>query len=417
MTWKDICAFGLFFLFVYVLDLYCYMETYRKQFHSLPTVEHRKGMSFFEDMTFSYSEALRRVSFSDRSITLIYVDNAYLDMALNLYEFSILRLRLNNTLFIAPSRTTCWQLISFGAHCYAYTNITQAGSLHAQAFVYGSRGFWEKVGARVRFLYEALVLNYTVFHIDADVLLFKNPWLEFSCSSCDLEMMSEALPNNSGNVGTVLIRPTIPSLRLLKILFEILKRDPLTKLQRVFNALLAADRRVKYRYLNPKTFLCGKEYFGSERVIYPFGKQCLGCVLVHNNFIYTKEAKVYRFRENLLWIYDEDGYYSSLKVRHCKVQYHYRDVIMSAMASKITSLTIVCSTVYSGVDQRKHQSSASLAFVWGIHRSPVTSPHKWTVTRKMFPFDDVIMIYTAILTHLPLVPHICLSALGQHWFK
>ena len=46
---------------------------------------------------------------------------------------------------------------------------------------------------------------------------------------------------------------------------------------------------------------------------------------------------------------------------------------------------------YSDADQWKHQSSASLAFVRGIHRWPVNSPHKWPVTRKMFPFDDVIM--------------------------
>ena len=71
---------------------------------------------------------------------------------------------------------------------------------------------------------------------------------------------------------------------------------------------------------------------------------------------------------------------------------HYTDVIMGAIASQITSLTIVYSTVYSGADQRKHQSSASLAFVRGIHRGAVNSPHKWPVTRKMFPFDDVIMI-------------------------
>ena len=70
---------------------------------------------------------------------------------------------------------------------------------------------------------------------------------------------------------------------------------------------------------------------------------------------------------------------------------HYDDVIMSTIASQITSLTIVYSTIYSGADQSKHQSSASLAFVWGIHRGPVNSPHKWPVTRKMFPFDDVIM--------------------------
>ena len=68
------------------------------------------------------------------------------------------------------------------------------------------------------------------------------------------------------------------------------------------------------------------------------------------------------------------------------------DVIMGAMASQITSLTIVYSTVYSGADQRKHQSSASLAFVRGIHRGPVNSPHKWPVMRKMFPFDEIIMI-------------------------
>ena len=68
---------------------------------------------------------------------------------------------------------------------------------------------------------------------------------------------------------------------------------------------------------------------------------------------------------------------------------YYNDVIMGAIASLITNITIVYSTVYSDADQRKHQSSAPLAFVWGIHRGPVNSPHKWPVTRKMFPFYDV----------------------------
>ena len=64
---------------------------------------------------------------------------------------------------------------------------------------------------------------------------------------------------------------------------------------------------------------------------------------------------------------------------------------MGAIASQITSLTIIYSTVYSDTDQRKYESSVSLAFVWRIHQGPVNSPHKWPVTRKMFPFDDVIM--------------------------
>ena len=63
---------------------------------------------------------------------------------------------------------------------------------------------------------------------------------------------------------------------------------------------------------------------------------------------------------------------------------HYSDVIMSVIGSQITSLTIVYSTAYSGIDQRKHQRSTSLAFVRGIHWWLVNSPHKGPVTWKMF---------------------------------
>ena len=73
------------------------------------------------------------------------------------------------------------------------------------------------------------------------------------------------------------------------------------------------------------------------------------------------------------------------------VQEHYCDVIMGRVASQITSLTIVYTIVYSDADHSKHQNSVSLVFVLRIHRGPVNSPHKWPVTRKMLPFDDVIM--------------------------
>ena len=65
---------------------------------------------------------------------------------------------------------------------------------------------------------------------------------------------------------------------------------------------------------------------------------------------------------------------------------------MSSMVSQIAGVSIVCSTVCSGADIRKYQSSASLAFVRGIHRWPVDSLHKGPVTRRKFPFDDVIIV-------------------------
>ena len=72
--------------------------------------------------------------------------------------------------------------------------------------------------------------------------------------------------------------------------------------------------------------------------------------------------------------------------------YHYNDGKMSPIASQTISLRIVYAIVYSGVE--KYQSSASLAFARGIHRSLVNSPHKGPVMRKMFPFDTVIMAST-----------------------
>ena len=94
--------------------------------------------------------------------------------------------------------------------------------------------------------------------------------------------------------------------------------------------------------------------------------------------------------------------YCEKQIAHWQVKIHYGDVIMGKIASQITSFTIVYSSVYSDADQRKHQSFTSLAFVRGIHRGPVNSPHKWPVTRKMFPFDDVIIR----TWHPPLIPRI-----------
>ena len=101
----------------------------------------------------------------------------------------------------------------------------------------------------------------------------------------------------------------------------------------------------------------------------------------------------YWFRYGSIFIFWCHGSLTwQLKMYGCLfISTHNSDVAMGAMVSHITSVSSAYSTVHSGVDQRKHQSIALLAFVRGIHRWPVNFPHKGQVTRKMFPFDDVIM--------------------------
>ena len=88
------------------------------------------------------------------------------------------------------------------------------------------------------------------------------------------------------------------------------------------------------------------------------------------------------FHENNVFIPHTDKHTRYWKI----VPTHYDDVIMSAIASQITSLTIVNSTVYPGADQRKHQSSASLAFVWGTHRNRWISHTKGQLRGKCLHF-------------------------------
>ena len=144
---------------------------------------------------------------------------------------------------------------------------------------------------------------------------------------------------------------------------------------------------------------------GADALAFPEHKQpihwlyyYLKCLIVYTNCIYQRNST-----QNVLPIHWKMCLLRSEKLRPLRFTsshaflkrppghaIHYKDVIMSSMASQITSLTIVYSAVYN--KHRKHQSSASLAFVMGIPRWPVNSPHKWPVARKMFPFDDVIMM-------------------------
>ena len=124
---------------------------------------------------------------------------------------------------------------------------------------------------------------------------------------------------------------------------------------------------------------------------------------INKNISWQNHICIFVYVHNSLCSITANGWAYHITVFLAK-PYHYNDVIMSTTASQITSLTIVYSAVYSGADQSKHQSSASLAFVWGIHRGPVNSPHKWPVTRKMFPFDDVIMSKASHILSTPRNP-------------
>ena len=96
---------------------------------------------------------------------------------------------------------------------------------------------------------------------------------------------------------------------------------------------------------------------------------------------------------------------------------HNNNVIMSAIASQITSVSIACSTVGSGADPKKHQNSATQAFVRGIHRSPVNSPKKASNAENVFIWSRhhwFNMICTKMNTTCPLQGHYRWEKFAKH---
>ena len=141
-------------------------------------------------------------------------------------------------------------------------------------------------------------------------------------------------------------------------------------------------------------------YFNNHLRFYLASQQSRCCVLVEFNYIYVC-TNLITFVASRLFIWNAHSIHelilpsaaAKLILRFLTdnlLWTHYSDVIMSAVVSQITSFLVVCSVVCSGADQRKHESSVWLAFVKGIHRWLVNSPLKGPVTRKMFPFDDVM---------------------------
>ena len=107
---------------------------------------------------------------------------------------------------------------------------------------------------------------------------------------------------------------------------------------------------------------------------------------IRNKFQWNSNRHFHSGKCNWKYLLQNNGHISLSLMRHCS------GVIISTMASQITSVSIIYSAVYSDADQRKHRSSWSLAFVRGIHRYPVNSPYKGLLTGKMFPFDDVFIV-------------------------
>ena len=93
----------------------------------------------------------------------------------------------------------------------------------------------------------------------------------------------------------------------------IARKKPKSDDQSILNTVIKKNLKgkIKYNILDPNEFQCGKKFYEDGRRFFAdTAKSCKECIVVHNNWIVTKAAKIYRQKEMLQWVYDDGGYYS-----------------------------------------------------------------------------------------------------------
>lgn len=309
--------------------------------------------------TSGFKEMLKkRSSPTGNVIILAYVDVPFIDMALNFYETSLKRLGLTNFLFAASDITCCDRLNKIDRDaCYVY----RKDEASHKASEYGSKDFLRKMNIRTYMIMEALSIGITVLHTDIDVYFAKNPLEYIECDDCDI---SALMDDADYNAGFLLIRPTRRSMEVYSKMKALAIRMPfLDDQDQLTQVIDDMSRNYGHGFIVERLpidrFLCGLIYFEVGERNFVGDNICPNCVVVHNNWMVSREAKIYRFREHLMWDYDSDSYYTSTTRRYLTydnpvlfgslktTEENERNALVNALAiGKILNRTVILPTFH-----------------------------------------------------------------------
>ena len=263
-------------------------------------------------------EAALQTRAKDGVLVLSIVDSRYAKLALNLYKTSLEKFNLMNYLMVCIDGESFESLTKSGLHCvhYKMNHTENTGD-------FGTLGYIQKTNLKTWIVLHALKLGYTLLVVDLDIVMFQNPFPYLSCNECDLHVTRDRVQLNT---GFLFVRPTSNSKYLYKVAWDLYQRYHKANDQAYFNSAVKVLEnegiKVHVKELPQRTFQCGVFYFQDAGREFA-GKHCADCVMVHNNYLGSLAAKIYRFKENLLWKDDTDQYYSSTSAKYLTYENPY----------------------------------------------------------------------------------------------
>ena len=237
------------------------------------------------------------------------IDQGSLDIAINFHEASLKKFGIANYLFIGADIGSCKKMSQMNINCYMYKSDKDAD----KASVYHSKDFLRKMNIRTYMILDALHMGYNILHTDVDMTFLKNPFHDYSYTSTSYDV-APLWDCGAYNAGFLFIRNSQASRELYRMSKNIADTEPKTDDQLALNRAISKTKKtvgLKLHMLDRKKYLCGKAYFEDTKRSFAGDVPCAECVVVHDNWIVSMEAKAYRLKEMHFWVYDNDQYYSS----------------------------------------------------------------------------------------------------------
>lgn len=286
-----------------------------------------------------FTPLLNKLSDKDNRIFIIYVDLGYVNLALNLHFF-LRNLTIRNYLFVCTDIVAANILAKEGINFYLFENDPTGN----HSSIYKTPEYRRKTLLKNKIVLTVLQHGFHTFLLDADIALFRNPLEFLSCPSCDMQFQCDT--NNgqrnchlsyNGNTGCYFARSSSITIGIFsylqrekqffswteqKLMVEILKTNS------VVNLFPAKIGYFDSRFANGFTFFSiGNRIFFGEH-------PCFKCVLVHNNYMNTVEAKIYRFKERQLWFVNPDEYYTSSSRKYLLYENPYTFPLRESLRTK-----------------------------------------------------------------------------------
>ncbi len=249
----------------------------------------------------------QRLHSSQGVILLAMVDAAFVKMAINFYKTSLEPFQIENYLFVGISERACALLSEEGLPCFKYAEERASG----KASIYKSKDFVRKVNIKTDMILEALQAGYTVLLADLDVVFLQNPMplLNDVPPEVDLSTMWD---ESSYNSGFLLVRPTANGIWIYNCSRNLAKKNSKFDDQLTLNRAIrqnTGSHKGVVKKLDTRYFLNGRAYFETTRRMFAGDHPCEKCVVVHNNWIVSLQAKIYRFKEHHMWAVDGPSLY------------------------------------------------------------------------------------------------------------